>query len=240
MGAERKVAVITGASQGIGAGLVEAYRERGYRVVAVARTIKPASDPEAATVAGDIADASTARQAIGEGVSRFGRSGRRDVQDLARHEGRALEIEDRADDVGDVAHVADRRTLCCAEVLNLLRRALKQGVEVTVHALQERAIDVRLRVAVIRPRRLGADDRARLVDGGACLRGKRRGQLVGDVLQGFQLPQQGRYASKVQPQLRVAVGCIGHRLLANMPCSASPAPIAERDDLPRHGRPPSQ
>jgi hypothetical protein len=25
-----------------------------------------------------------------------------------------------------------------------------------------------------------------------------------------------------------------------MPCSASPAPIAERDDLPRHGRPPSQ
>ena len=34
MGAGQKVAVITGASQGIGAALITAYRERGYRVIA--------------------------------------------------------------------------------------------------------------------------------------------------------------------------------------------------------------
>jgi NAD(P)-dependent dehydrogenase (short-subunit alcohol dehydrogenase family) len=34
MGVERKVAVITGASQGFGAGLVKAYRDRNYGVVA--------------------------------------------------------------------------------------------------------------------------------------------------------------------------------------------------------------
>jgi NAD(P)-dependent dehydrogenase (short-subunit alcohol dehydrogenase family) len=36
MGIEQKVAVITGASQGIGAALVKAYRDRKYRVVATA------------------------------------------------------------------------------------------------------------------------------------------------------------------------------------------------------------
>ena len=44
MGSETKVAVITGASQGIGAALVEAYRERGYVVVATARSIRPTKD----------------------------------------------------------------------------------------------------------------------------------------------------------------------------------------------------
>ena len=34
MSTEQKVAVITGASQGIGAALVKAYRDRNYRVVA--------------------------------------------------------------------------------------------------------------------------------------------------------------------------------------------------------------
>jgi NAD(P)-dependent dehydrogenase (short-subunit alcohol dehydrogenase family) len=69
----QKVAVITGASQGIGAGLVNAYRDRGYGVVAVARSIKPSNDPEIVIVAGDIAEAGTAERAIGEGVARFGR-----------------------------------------------------------------------------------------------------------------------------------------------------------------------
>ena len=40
----RKVAVITGASQGIGAGLVAGFRKRGYRVVANSRSIKPRRD----------------------------------------------------------------------------------------------------------------------------------------------------------------------------------------------------
>ena len=56
MGAEQKVAIITGASQGIGAGLVKAYRDRGYRVVANSRSIKPSNDPDILAVAGDIAD----------------------------------------------------------------------------------------------------------------------------------------------------------------------------------------
>jgi NAD(P)-dependent dehydrogenase (short-subunit alcohol dehydrogenase family) len=73
MDSGQKVAVITGASQGIGAGLVKAYRDRGYGVVAVARSIKPSNDPEIVIVAGDIAEAGTAERAIGEGVARFGR-----------------------------------------------------------------------------------------------------------------------------------------------------------------------
>ena len=73
MGAARKVAVITGASQGIGAALVKAYRDRDYRVVATARSIKPSSDVNIFAVPGDIADRKTAERAIFEGVTRFGR-----------------------------------------------------------------------------------------------------------------------------------------------------------------------
>jgi len=39
MGAERKVAVITGASQGIGAALDKTYCDRNYREVATSRSI---------------------------------------------------------------------------------------------------------------------------------------------------------------------------------------------------------
>jgi NAD(P)-dependent dehydrogenase (short-subunit alcohol dehydrogenase family) len=73
MGIEQKVAVITGASQGIGAALVKAYRDRNYRVVATARSVNPSSDAEVLAVSGDIADRKTAERAISEGMSRFGR-----------------------------------------------------------------------------------------------------------------------------------------------------------------------
>ena len=73
MGIEQKVAVITGASQGIGAALVTAYRERGYRVVATARSITPSANPDILAVSGDIADRTTAERAISEGMARFGR-----------------------------------------------------------------------------------------------------------------------------------------------------------------------
>lgn len=69
----RKVAVITGASQGIGAALVEAYIARGYRVVATSRSIQPSSNPDVLTVAGDIGDPATAPRVIDEALSRFGR-----------------------------------------------------------------------------------------------------------------------------------------------------------------------
>ena len=47
---DQKVAIITGGSQGIGASLVTAYRSQGWRVVATARTMKPAEDPDVLTV----------------------------------------------------------------------------------------------------------------------------------------------------------------------------------------------
>jgi NAD(P)-dependent dehydrogenase (short-subunit alcohol dehydrogenase family) len=68
-----KVAVITGASQGIGAGLVAGYREQGWAVVATARTIKRSEDPDVLTVAGDIADPATAGRIIDGALDRFGR-----------------------------------------------------------------------------------------------------------------------------------------------------------------------
>jgi NAD(P)-dependent dehydrogenase (short-subunit alcohol dehydrogenase family) len=73
MGIEQKVAVITGASGGIGAALVKAYRDRNYRVVATSLSIKPSNDDEVLAVPGDIADRKTAERAISEGLARFGR-----------------------------------------------------------------------------------------------------------------------------------------------------------------------
>src|SRR5271163_3054922 len=73
MGIEQKVAVITGASQGIGAALVKAYRDRNYRVVATARTMSSSNDDDVLTVSGDIVDRKTAKRAISEGMARFGR-----------------------------------------------------------------------------------------------------------------------------------------------------------------------
>jgi NAD(P)-dependent dehydrogenase (short-subunit alcohol dehydrogenase family) len=71
--AENQVAVITGASRGIGAALVKAFRDRDYRVVAIARSIKPSSDDAVLGISGDIADRRTAERAISEAVARFGR-----------------------------------------------------------------------------------------------------------------------------------------------------------------------
>ena len=73
MRAEGKIAVITGASQGIGAALVSAYCERGWRVVATARSIKPADDDDVLGMPGDITDRATAEHAISGGMARFGR-----------------------------------------------------------------------------------------------------------------------------------------------------------------------
>ena len=73
MASERKVAVITGASGGIGEALVNAYRDRNYRVVATARSMKPSGSDDVVVVTGDIADRKTAERAISEGMARFGR-----------------------------------------------------------------------------------------------------------------------------------------------------------------------
>jgi len=71
------VAIVTGASQGIGAALVEAFLRRGYNVVANSRNITKAKRfaPSAnlAIVDGDIADASTAAKIVDTAVSQFER-----------------------------------------------------------------------------------------------------------------------------------------------------------------------
>src|ERR1700739_1941659 len=69
----QKVAVITGASQGMGAGFVTAYRKLGYAVVASSRTIAESHDVDVLTVRGDIADPATADRVIDAGRDRFGR-----------------------------------------------------------------------------------------------------------------------------------------------------------------------
>jgi NAD(P)-dependent dehydrogenase (short-subunit alcohol dehydrogenase family) len=69
----QRVAIITGGSQGIGAGLVDGYRRRGWAVVANALTIKPAEDPNVVTVAGDVSEPATAQAIIGAALDRFGR-----------------------------------------------------------------------------------------------------------------------------------------------------------------------
>ena len=75
MSGEPKVAIITGASQGIGAGLVTGFREHGYRVVANSRSIKPDAfgDQDVLPVDGDIADPRTAERVVGAALDRFGR-----------------------------------------------------------------------------------------------------------------------------------------------------------------------
>jgi NAD(P)-dependent dehydrogenase (short-subunit alcohol dehydrogenase family) len=71
--ASRRVAIITGASQGIGAGLVAGYREQGWAVVASALAIKPSTEPDLLTVAGDIASPATADLIADAALDRFGR-----------------------------------------------------------------------------------------------------------------------------------------------------------------------
>jgi NAD(P)-dependent dehydrogenase (short-subunit alcohol dehydrogenase family) len=75
MSAEPRVAIVTGASQGIGAGLVRGFRQRGYRVVANSRSIKPDAfaDTEVLAVGGDIADPRTSERVVAAAVERFGR-----------------------------------------------------------------------------------------------------------------------------------------------------------------------
>ena len=69
----QKVAVITGASQGIGAGLVAAFRHAGYAVVGTSRSIRPSDESGYLTVQGDISEAKTAERVAEQTLDRFGR-----------------------------------------------------------------------------------------------------------------------------------------------------------------------
>jgi NAD(P)-dependent dehydrogenase (short-subunit alcohol dehydrogenase family) len=71
-GEGQSVVIITGGSQGIGAGLVDGYRQRGWAVVANALTIKPTDDPDVVTVAGDVSEPATAQAIMDAALDRFG------------------------------------------------------------------------------------------------------------------------------------------------------------------------
>ena len=75
MSTNQKVAIVTGASQGIGAGLVQGYLDRGYRVVANSRSIQPGKSglPGVFGVPGDISDPQVAHQVVQAAVEQFGR-----------------------------------------------------------------------------------------------------------------------------------------------------------------------
>ena len=68
-----KVAIVTGASQGIGAALVPAYRKLGYSVVAVSRSIENSDDPEVLAVRADLSKSGAGARVVREALARFGR-----------------------------------------------------------------------------------------------------------------------------------------------------------------------
>ena len=72
-----KTVIVTGGSQGIGAGLVKAFLDRDYNVLANSRNITKANPfPACANLAmvdGDIGDPNTAAKIVDTAVSRFGR-----------------------------------------------------------------------------------------------------------------------------------------------------------------------
>jgi NAD(P)-dependent dehydrogenase (short-subunit alcohol dehydrogenase family) len=68
----QRVAIITGGSQGIGAGLVAGYLRLGWAVVANSLTIKPGADPDVLAVAGDVSEPATAQRIMAAALDRFG------------------------------------------------------------------------------------------------------------------------------------------------------------------------
>ena len=64
---------MTGASHGIGAGLVAGFRGAGYAVVGTSRSIAASDDPDVLAVPGDIAEPQTAEHVVEEALGRFGR-----------------------------------------------------------------------------------------------------------------------------------------------------------------------
>ena len=71
---DKKTAIVTGASQGIGAGLVEAFLNEGYNVVATSRTVCQVltASPSLVLVDGDIAKQETAVKTVEAAINHFG------------------------------------------------------------------------------------------------------------------------------------------------------------------------
>jgi NAD(P)-dependent dehydrogenase (short-subunit alcohol dehydrogenase family) len=69
----KKVAIVTGASKGMGEGIVQGYRARGWSVIATSRTIGQSNDPDLVNVAGDIGDPETGKRLAAVALEKFGR-----------------------------------------------------------------------------------------------------------------------------------------------------------------------
>src|SRR6266404_2705913 len=72
---EHKTAIVTGASRGIGAGLVEAFLKQGYNVVATSRSVSQQLTATRALVLidGDIGKSETAAKVVEAALNNFGR-----------------------------------------------------------------------------------------------------------------------------------------------------------------------
>ena len=74
---EQAVAIVTGASSGIGLGITRALLERGWRVVATSRTISKSKDlkpsPDLVLVDGEVSKKETAVQVVDAAIKHFGR-----------------------------------------------------------------------------------------------------------------------------------------------------------------------
>jgi NAD(P)-dependent dehydrogenase (short-subunit alcohol dehydrogenase family) len=70
---EKKTAIVTGASQGIGAGLVEAFLKQGYNVVATSRDVSQSltASPSLVLVDGDIGKQETATKVVEAAIKQF-------------------------------------------------------------------------------------------------------------------------------------------------------------------------
>ena len=76
MGTKQKTVIITGASQGIGAGVVQAFLDRGYNVVATSRNITKSGaftgSGQLVLVDGDIAESTVVAKVVETAISKFG------------------------------------------------------------------------------------------------------------------------------------------------------------------------
>jgi NAD(P)-dependent dehydrogenase (short-subunit alcohol dehydrogenase family) len=161
MSSERKVVLITGASQGIGAGLVRAYRDRNYRVVANSRSIEPGADADVLAVAGDISEPDTAERMVRAALERFGR-----LDTLVNNAGVFLSkpfIEFTADDyarnmainVAGFFHITQRAAAAMLEqgsghIVSITTSLVDQpmaGVPAALAALTKGALNAATRVA---------------------------------------------------------------------------------------------
>ena len=71
--ADKKTAIVTGASQGIGAGLVAAFLKEGYNVVATSLNIQSlTASPNLVLVDGDIGKQETAAKTVEAAINHFG------------------------------------------------------------------------------------------------------------------------------------------------------------------------